>query len=217
MSRPIIDSLKTIFIHVPKTGGISIDRYFRENYNLVDFTGHHSASEIKVKFPENFDNYFKFAFVRNPWERLASAFFFLDQGGYSKIDAVIREKYLLKYAGNFSDFVLDLPNNLEFVKAPTLPSELGVDGLPFPTAHFVEQAYWICDNDNKILVDFVGRFENLQSDFEKICKKLELQAIPLQKLNSSKHDYYRNHYNHETASIVERLYARDINLWGYNF
>lgn len=217
MSRPIIDSLKAIFVHVPKTGGVSIDRYLVANCNLTGFTGHHSVKVLKQKFPEAFDNYYKFAFVRNPWDRIVSAFFFLTQGGYSKIDKVIIEKYIAKYDGNFTKFILDLPNNLHFVHAPESIQEECADGLPFETSHFIEQSYWICDQSDNVAVDFIGRFESFEADFQRVCEALTIPYRELIKSNSSSHMPYQACYTPETAEIVARLYKSDIARFKYTF
>ena len=217
MSRPIIDALKAIFIHVPKTGGVSIDRYLHDHYDLGGFSGHHPAKLIRATDPEKFSSYFKFAFVRNPWDRLVSAFYFLSQGGYSKIDKVIIEKYIAKYAGNFSHFVRDLPDNLHFVQAPELSGEFFADGLPFDTSHFIEQVYWVCDNNGALLVDYLGRFESLASDFQILCGRLGTKEVGLAPSNSSNHAHYRSCYTDETAAIVGQLYKQDIETFAYEF
>ena len=58
---------KFIFIHINKCGGTSIDKVFSGK-----FRGHKKAFDYKKLNPKEFENYFKFTFVRNPWDRVVS-------------------------------------------------------------------------------------------------------------------------------------------------
>ena len=60
---------KCIFIHINKCGGCSVDQFFTGS-----FQGHLKALEYKKSYPNDFNNYFKFTFVRNPWDRVVSAY-----------------------------------------------------------------------------------------------------------------------------------------------
>src|SRR5699024_9573361 len=74
---------KCVFIHVPKTGGKSVDTGM---FNHVDCS-HVTVREYKnILGPKYFKQYFKFAFVRNPWERTFSAYNFLVTGGLTERD-----------------------------------------------------------------------------------------------------------------------------------
>lgn len=216
-SRPVLTDLDAVFIHVPKTGGVSIDRFLKNECSLTGFTGHYPASYIKETNPEIFESSFKFSFVRNPWDRLVSAFHFMSQGGYSKIDKVIYQNHIAQYEGDFNRFVLELPNKSNFVYPNEPLTEFYADGLPYDTSHFLAQTFWLCDSNNNILVDFVGRFEDLDRDFDKVCAHIGLRSAQLELSNKSNHDHYRNYYTSETAAIVASLYQSDIENFGYTF
>ena len=139
--------------------------------------------------------YFKFAFVRNPWERLVSAFFYLNAGGCNEFDDIFRVAHLSVYNGDFNAFVLDIERHLS-------------------AQHFRPQICWLCDERGTLLPDFVGRYERLSSDFVIVADYLSLsRSIPA--INSSRHLHYRDYYNPVTRKIVETLYNKDIETFDY--
>ena len=112
------------------------------------------------------------------------------------------EKYI-KGCDIFESFVLSLKNN---EKAQNLLSE---------SVHFQPQYKYICDDRKKILVDFVGKTENIEKDFQYIAKKLNIKA-ELAHENKSNHNHYLDVYNsQEMIDIIHQLYFEDIQLFNY--
>jgi hypothetical protein len=82
---------------------------------------------------------------------------------------------------------------------------------------FEMQKNFIYDDNDEILVDFVGRFENLQEDFNEICLRLEIPEVRLPFENRSKHRHYKEYYNQHTIQLVGDAYKEDIELLHYDF
>jgi hypothetical protein len=80
------------------------------------------------------------------------------------------------------------------------------------------QYKWIYDENMKCIVDFIGRHEMLQHDFDTICNKLNMPSIELLRANRSRHRKpYPDYYDDETKEIVRKIYKKDIELFGYEF
>jgi hypothetical protein len=74
----------------------------------------------------------------------------------------------------------------------------------------------LVDDNGELLMDFVGRYENLQDDFNSLRAKLGItQTLP--HLNKSNHRDYRSYYNDHTQQLVAEHFKADIELFGYSF
>ncbi len=82
--------------------------------------------------------------------------------------------------------------------------------------YFAPQIDWLCDSDGKLLVDFVGKVENLDEDFTYICRKIGIDRR-LEHRNKSERGDYRDYYDDETRQIVADVFARSIEAFGYKF
>lgn len=190
------DTYKCLFIHIPRTGGVSVSRSLFGNVPLW----HISCHDIKKIFGErDFNSYFKFTFVRNPWDRVVSAFFYFKAGGRMESDKKWAEKNLIQY-NDFSTFVRDWINPVRIYKK----------------AHFIPQYKFICEKDDPPQIDFIGHFESLQRDFNFIKGRLGIDT-ELQHLNPSKRTDYKKYYTEETKGIIAHIYHRDLEIFGYDF
>jgi hypothetical protein len=204
----ICHDYKCIFIHIPKVAGQSIETIF---LNLLGLTwktraplllrkndcpeigpprlAHLTINEyIQYKYlsEDLFDDYYKFSFVRNPWDRVVSIYHYL---GYDR-------KFI------FGEFVLNHLHELLHTYYWFLK----------PQKEFIT-------TNNNIMVDFIGRYENLQSDFDIVCKKLGIEDSALIHKNKSKRNFneYKAYYNSTSKDLVYKIYKQDVKLFKYEF
>ena len=137
--------------------------------------------------------------MRNPWDRLVSAFFYLDRGGSNSFDKALREEKLARYGGEFDSFVRDLP-------------------LLVNEKFFRPAVFWLgSSEDDSILVDRVLRYENLADEITALFERLGITSPELGNVNSTIHPHYRDCYSADTREIVREAYAADIRQFGYEF
>jgi chondroitin 4-sulfotransferase 11 len=193
----INDDHKFVFIATTKTGSSAIE-FLLSSYDtgqkitsLADSHNKHaSLLYIKKEYP-CIRNYFKFAFVRNPYDWVVSWYF------YRKTR---KNKNNTKDI-SFKKWLMD--------KNSTAYNETGI-GLTMSQLDIVS-------GDKECKLDFIGKFENLQQDFNIACDKIGIPQQKLPHINKSKHKHYTEYYDDETKSIVAEKYAKDIEYFGYKF
>jgi chondroitin 4-sulfotransferase 11 len=182
-----------LFIWINKTAGASIAKTLGIN---KDAYNHYTATELReILGAKTFDNVFTFCFIRNPWDKVVSEFRFriwTCQNGLT-LDSTFSEWVRSTY----------IERDPKYYDWPKM---------------FLPQLEWITDQEGDIIVDFVGRFENLQADFDVIANRLNLQCRLLCHENRSRNSTsYRSYYNEETRSIVGDWFRADIEFFGYKF
>jgi len=190
----ISDRHRFIFVHINKTGGTSIEKVFAPLADQEDVPFKHApVAHYKKHFPDRFDSYFKFSFVRNPWDWLVSRYYWSrDHQG------------LIDYS--FPEFLDRLETGRELS-----PGAKWMEAALAPQLDRLTIA-------GKIAVDFVGRFERLHDDFHRLCLALQLEDPPaLPHVFKTDHAFYADYYDDRTKALVERLYAADIGAFGYRF
>lgn len=142
--------------------------------------------------PSHFHNYFKFAFVRNPWDRLASCW----------RDKVVNNNFF-GLGPNQRQSLLNFNSFVDWVSTKNLET---------CDVHLRLQCRLIDLNH----VDFIGRFENFDSDFSSVANRIGLPVENIPHENSSSSPVSLNTYNDETKKRVGDLYAKDIAIFGYD-
>jgi hypothetical protein len=198
---PEILKAEAIFIHIPKTAGSSVKTAL---YGAPKF-GHIPISAFYKHDPARAAAFFKFCFVRNPWDRFASAHAYLTQKqGTSSADDHFTDRHLSRF-GDFADFVRALED--ETAAAPIMRY-----------VHFRPQSWFVrLDGVEGHAMDFVGRYERLGEDMATVRARLSLPEGPMTRVRPSKRGDYRTLYDERTQAIVGRLYAEDVALFDYEF
>ena len=204
----ISDSYQFIFVHVRKAAGSSIrdtleplsivkptdtwskikSRFLKteKDYKKYAFRQHDDINVAKrLMPPELFEAYFKFAFVRNPWERLVSEYEFIrrrpDHGRYSKVIKMDFKSYIVYQSKRYD-------------------------------AH---QINMLADKNGNLLMDFIGKFENLYEDWGRVTDKLGIENKQLTHRKKAGIKDYDSYYDDETRALVSDLWKRDIVAFGY--
>ena len=198
---------KFIFIHIGKTGGTSIEKVLCEELNIpfeetkkTPKTGNWWKHEWSMEMRnyvgyENWDEYFKFAFIRNPWDRQVSKYEFYMQKVYYQTDAS--------------------PVNAELAKRfRELPAKQFLMNI------INHQNKFICEDDS-VAVDFMGKFETLYDDMKQIVNII-VPGLPdscwsLPHKNKTKRKNYREYYDEESKQKIQEVCKKDIELGNYTF
>ena len=205
----ISDKSKFIYIHIPKTAGESVEEAlsgrFKDSrivssdphWNII--IKHDTYIEHDYSTEESLDNFFTFSFVRNPWDRMVSHW-----------------KYFMETKRSpempFEEFVFDFHRVLK-------EAVNGHWWNPYRKYIFTApQLDFLTNDKGEVKVDFVGRFENLQADFNFICKKLNTKEMQLPHKNKTSRKGYKEYYKtQECIDEVSKKYKKDIEYFKYNF
>lgn len=189
------DAKKCIFVHITKSAGTSIAKSL-----FGELPYHYTATEYRVIFGRKiFNDYFKFAFVRNPWDRLHSAFSYLKNGGWNESD----QAWAKANIGAFDDI-----NNfvINWLTPERLRSHI----------HFWPQMDFVADKHGHAMIDELAYFESIQQDYERLAARIGA-ASRLAHVNASEKIDYKKVYTPEAIEKVRHLYASDIRAFGYTF
>jgi len=195
---------------IGKNASSTLVRFFSQlDSSLID-EGHESVLGDGFKpFLEKFFNnnshnkYFKFAFARNPYDRLVSAWF-----EYCKKDQFSDIKNKVK---NDKDHSVEdtLQNFKDFVRM----------SLKYPHIHWKSQ-YEMIHHDDDLLVHYIGKVENIKLDLMNVCNILGIKNhdvdIPTVRSTPNR-THYSKYYDEELQSLVKETYAKDLSFFEYEF
>ncbi len=207
-----------LFVHIAKTGGTSVRAAleplrWRDPFYLPQFIcsrlSHLTGHRIGSKFPrhariiaaqemlprELFERLFKFAFVRNPWDLQVSSF-----------------HHIRRERPHLMEGITDFPAFIRWKLDPERPYQYHID------TSIQLQSDYLIDLKGNLLVDFIGKYENLQEDFEEVCRRIGvLPRVLPHKRKATDRDDYRKYYDDTTAEMVANHFHTDIKMFGYTF
>jgi hypothetical protein len=150
--------------------------------------GHITLSQVRPHIgQETFASYFKFAFVRNPFDRFVS------------------------YCAFMTRESKDFQHNPHRVMREVLLAP------PTDHILFAPQHNFVTDATGGLLTNAIGRVENMQADYDAFANRLGFPTTQLERANSSQRGDYRIYYDRALINAVSELYSRDLELFGYEF
>lgn len=182
---------KCIQVHIPKTAGVSIRSLFGKPTDKYM----HIKPDNPI-YQEYWNNYFRFVFVRNPWDRFLSGYqFSLEGRGNPK---------MYKYVTRFDDFN-DFVKNANF-------------DIVLKDGRFEPQVNWFYHTTGEmVLYNYVGQVESLEENLFDICRNIKMPFFGISKLNTTNHPDYREIYSRESKRIIAEMYKKDIERFNYEY
>lgn len=225
--------VRHIFIHIPKTGGTSMSNVAWNTTTNYTYYGHNTILDMQ-DFGVDINTFFKWCFVRNPWERLLS--------GYDHAPE------FLPLFPTFEDLVKAIYQYKKVYSRLNHRCVVIKDGIPgcadlrptSPEIFLMSQTSFMTIDD-KICMDFIGKFENLNEDWKKVCDKVkevaehkrpwmknrfilpEHYTLPHKRNRKEQKNTrytekpYQEYYTKEMKEMIEEVYQNDIVNFNYKF
>ena len=194
------NKFNNIFIHNPKVAGS-----WMEKKDFIQGAGHQS---IYGYYKEGIDieKYFKWMFVRNPYDRLVSSFHYSRRTIGGKNVSMRNHFWMLE---SFEKYILNLDELFDFSQ-----KNFDVNLQEFINVHIVPQYYFACIND-EVVLDFVGRFEELEVGWEYVCGKIGVNSNVEKSNQSLRKGHWIDFYTSELFEVVNEKYAKDFEIFDF--
>lgn len=212
-----------VFVHVPKTGGTSVAKVLGGTYRPSKFPQH-----VPYRCIESIGKP-GFGFIRNPWDRMVSLYYFLLKSPTRHLPRVdpqhLREigfkRWLLEEETFMSNEPVDGTICLRGYQGYKKGSYKGIDKLPHKALGLPglqrRPSMWFLDG-----CKFIGRTENLQEDFNRAMSKFGQPRRQVVTVNVTRHrpkkaTDWRKLFDNEMIEHVYKYFAWDMEVGGYQW
>ena len=222
-----------LFLHIPRTGGTSISqilphgRTTNKNIQNLISLGEKTESEVSLQhaildeYPDKAHELFKFTFIRNPWDRIVSAY---EHAVYHNDYSISKILQNLK-TGDSVEIYLTKKEKFDYFIQHVLTQKWRQGTIDsFSDGHFRSQISYTHSKNGDKIVDFIGRYENMHDDLLKLSKicdfSLDLSKISNTNKSLSRDIEYKNYYNDGNGlsrQVIYELYRDEIETFGYKF
>lgn len=214
----IFPSINALFIHIPKCAGMTIINHFIKcRLYPLKLDWHRSYDSYNE---EDLKDIFTFSFVRNPWDRIASHYFFQGPGApdfpirsivnsndnYSAISTKRQYRYPKGFhQKTFKDFVIqDVCNE---------------------SINCNRENLFICETitnrlknkSQKIQLDFIGKVEDFDDDFKRLANHLDLQIKIPEKMNYNREGKYNKLYDNYLYDVIKEYFKEEIEEFNFEY
>jgi hypothetical protein len=195
---------KFLFVHIQRTGGTSISRHLLDaQVNADQFLAPHApVLDAKKLLSADYHDYFTFAFVRNPWDRLVSWYHMIKTYGPGNTTNQFWA-YVLANSTCFEEFIKNCTE--------TIVQDGSGKSIMW------NQVDYLSDSKGTIVVDAIGRFENYARDVRGIFNRIKVPFDTLCSANAVPHAHYSAYYTPELREIVATRFKKDTEHFGYRY
>lgn len=199
---------KFIFLHIPKTAGTSIEESLYE-YHDIDYSDdphHEMLSYYDEMTKEEYDSFFKFTVIRNPFNLLYSTWaYYVKQ---NEFDIDFNEWIKWRFTQNYRKY-----KHLS-IDHPAGESNLRITYY----MNRYPQTFWLVNHEGDFILDHLVCFEHLSDDMKEVYEKLGLSDFYLPHANKNHDDgsKYIDKYTQESIDIVKEHFKIDLDLFGYS-
>jgi hypothetical protein len=201
-----------LYVHIQKTAGTSLTRYLKDEIADLEnlLRPHDPLRFAEQALGSKFEGLVKAGFVRNPFDRLVSWYSMIVEHGSVLTEEEKKQdphynqlwQHVLSHSSCFEEFIVNCSD--------------AVDRSGWKPFLF-NQVDYFKNTEGKVAADFIGRFENLEHDFGRLCSLIGIEHKQVPHVNKSHHVDYRSYYNDKSRAVVEKRFAEDLEYFGYQF